>query len=815
MKVSYRWLCRYFDLDPYSSAYPQPDRVAATLTALGLEVEDELIIGRRPEQLQGLVVGEVVECVPHSGADRLRVTQVNVGQPELLKIVCGAPNVEAGLKVVVAPVGTTLFPLNGEPLTIRMAKIRGEQSHGMLCAEDELGLGPDHDGLLVLPREAVPGTPLIDVLPVEMDWVWTLGLTPNRMDALSHYGVARDLGAALALPLIPLAGFCRKNSPLDLEGHPLPAYRSSPARYMPMHLGVEQSSDCPRLAGLAIEGVRIAPSPQWLQKALLALGHKPINNVVDITNWVQFELGQPLHAYDRSFLEGDRLGVRRAQQGERLRLLDNKEYLLSPVNLVIEDGVKAVGLAGVMGGAGDSIHPETTDIYLECACFDPSTIRASARFLGLRSEASYRFERGTDPELVPLALEWAAALILDTSGGGLPHPMQLLTVPLADPQPVLLSARKIQQIAGCQVPVDETERILKALDFELQPIPTNAQNQDDGSAWMVRPPYYRRDVRRAVDMVEEVLRVWGYDRIPIPDQHRYRNLYPAPSAQPSTQEKISQWLSARGFHEFVGLSFVSPAEFQAVESDLSRGVRVLGPVNEQIPLLRPSLLLSGLKHLAYNLNRRQNDVQCYEFGRTYALDEQGRPETEKEELCLMVTGQQFPETWYRAASLVDGPYLQGHVQDLMAFLGSTKPLDTAAVQPIPTHLLDLYGIRQPVFACILNWTNWVQAPGSQAPTYRDIPRFPSVRRDLALVVPASVPYQAIEDLARQNGGPYLESLYLFDLYRGQGLPADHVSYAIALVFRHPEQTLTDQEVEGTIQKMLINFEESLGARLRR
>ena len=815
MKVSYRWLCRYFDLEPDSSALPEPDRVAATLTALGLEVEDELIIGRRPEQLQGLVVGEVVECVPHSGADRLRVTQVNVGQPELLKIVCGAPNVEAGLKVVVAPVGTTLFPLNGEPLTIRMAKIRGEQSQGMLCAEDELGLGPDHDGLLVLPREAVPGTPIIEVLPTEMDWVWTLGLTPNRMDALSHYGVARDLGAALALPMIPLACLCRENSPLDQDGHPLPAYGSSSSGYEPMHLGMETGSDCPRLAGLAIEGVRIGPSPEWLQSALLALGHKPINNVVDITNWVQFELGQPLHAYDRSYLEGNRLGVRRARQGERLRLLDNKEYNLSPVNLVIEDGVKAVGLAGVMGGAGDSIHPDTTDIYLECACFDPSTIRASARSLGLRSEASYRFERGTDPELVPLALEWAAALILDAAGGRLPHPMQLLTVPLTDPQPVLLSSRKIQQIAGCPVPDDETERILKALDFELQPLPKDAHHENDGSAWMVRPPFYRRDVRRAVDMVEEVLRVWGYDRIPIPDQHRYRNLYPAPSAQPGTQEKISQWLSARGFHEFVGLSFVSPAEFQAVESNLSRGVRVLGPVNEQIPLLRPSLLLSGLKHLAYNLNRRQNDVQCYEFGRSYALDEHGRPEAEKEELCIMVTGQQFPETWYRAASQVDGPYLQGHVQDLLAFLGSTKPLDNAAVQPIPAPLLDLYGIRQPVFACILNWTDWVQAPGTPALTYRDIPRFPSVRRDLALVVPASVPYQAIEDLARQNGGPYLETFYLFDLYKGQGLPADHVSYAIALVFRHPEQTLTDQEVEGTIQKMLVNFETSLGARLRR
>ena len=815
MKVSYRWLCRYFDLEPDSSALPEPDRVAATLTALGLEVEDELIIGRRPEQLHGLVVGEVVECVPHSGADRLRVTQVNVGQPELLKIVCGAPNVEAGLKVVVAPVGTTLFPLNGEPLTIRMAKIRGEQSQGMLCAEDELGLGPDHDGLLVLPREAVPGTPIIEVLPTEMDWVWTLGLTPNRMDALSHYGVARDLGAALALPMIPLACLCRENSPLDQDGHPLPAYGSSSSRYEPMHLGMETGSDCPRLAGLAIEGVRIGPSPEWLQNALLALGHKPINNIVDITNWVQFELGQPLHAYDRSYLEGNRLGVRRARQGERLRLLDNKEYNLSPVNLVIEDGVKAVGLAGVMGGAGDSIHPDTTDIYLECACFDPSTIRASARSLGLRSEASYRFERGTDPELVPLALEWAAALILDAAGGRLPHPMQLLTVPLTDPQPVLLSSRKIQQIAGCPVPDDETERILKALDFELQPLPKDAHHENDGSAWMVRPPFYRRDVRRAVDMVEEVLRVWGYDRIPIPDQHRYRNLYPAPSAQPGTQEKISQWLSARGFHEFVGLSFVSPAEFQAVESNLSRGVRVLGPVNEQIPLLRPSLLLSGLKHLAYNLNRRQNDVQCYEFGRSYALDEHGRPEAEKEELCVMVTGQQFPETWYRAASQVDGPYLQGHVQDLLAFLGSTKPLDNAAVQPIPAPLLDLYGIRQPVFACILNWTDWVQAPGTPALTYRDIPRFPSVRRDLALVVPASVPYQAIEDLARQNGGPYLETFYLFDLYKGQGLPADHVSYAIALVFRHPEQTLTDQEVEGTIQKMLVNFETSLGARLRR
>jgi len=291
MKVSYRWLCRYFDLETDSSEFPKPELVAGTLTALGLEVEDELIIGRSPEQLQGLLVGEVVECVPHSGADRLRVTQVNVGQPELLKIVCGAPNVAVGLKVVVAPVGTTLFPLKGEPLTIRMAKIRGEQSQGMLCAEDELGLGPDHDGLMVLSPETAPGTPLVDMLKVEMDWVWTLGLTPNRMDALSHYGVARDLGAALALPVIPLACLCRENSPMDLEGQPLPDYVRSSARYRPVRLGVEQSGDCPRLAGLAIEGVRIGPSPEWLQRALLALGHKPINNVVDVINWVQFELG--------------------------------------------------------------------------------------------------------------------------------------------------------------------------------------------------------------------------------------------------------------------------------------------------------------------------------------------------------------------------------------------------------------------------------------------------------------------------------------------------------------------------------------------
>jgi phenylalanyl-tRNA synthetase beta chain len=780
--------------------------VASALTSLGLEVEDEEIIGRSPEQLQGLLVGKVVDCVPHPGADRLRLTRVDVGSDTLLNIVCGAPNVQTGLTVAVAPVGSTIYPLKGEPITIRQAKIRGELSQGMLCAEDELGLGPDHDGLLILNDTAEAGTPLIDVLSEPMDWIWTLGITPNRMDALSHYGVTRDLGAALGLPVLPLACLCRENSPLDREGQPIKAYRKAQARYKPMTLAVQNGQDCPRLAGLALEGVRVGPSPLWLQKALLSLGHKPINNVVDITNWVQFKLGQPLHAYDRSFLEGDRLGVRRANPGEKIRLLDQMDYTLNAQHLVIEDGVKAVGLAGVMGGAGDSIHPDTTDIYLECACFDPPVIRASARSLGIRSEASYRFERGTDPNLVPLALEWAAALILYSAGGEIPHTMQQLIGANLTTEAIPLSSRQIQKVAGCAVPEEETVRILKALDFEVEV---------QAESWLVTPPYYRRDVRRGVDIIEEVLRVYGYDRIPIPDQHRYRNPYPVPSAQPSTQEKIAQWLSARGFNEFVGLSLVSTAEFQAIEPDLTRGVRVLGPVNEQIPLMRPSLLLSGLKHLAYNLNRRQNDVQCYEFGRVYALRGEGQAATEEEHLAILVTGQQHPETWYRPSTPVDAAYLQGHVQDLWAYMGSPEGSDLPKVQPVADHLLELFGIRQPVFACLIPWTAWVPQQGAPSPVYREIPRFPSVRRDLALVVPSHVSYKALEELARQNGGPFLESIHLFDRYQGQGLPPNHVSYAIALIFRNSEQTLTDQEVEGTIQKMVVNFEESLGARLRR
>lgn len=806
MKVSYRWLCRYFDLEPDSNQVPTPSRVASALTSLGLEVEDEEIIGRSPEQLHGLLVGKVVDCVPHPGADRLRLTRVDVGSDTLLNIVCGAPNVQTGLTVAVAPVGSTLYPLKGEPITIRQAKIRGELSQGMLCAEDELGLGPDHDGLLILNETAKAGTPLIDVLSEPMDWIWTLGITPNRMDALSHYGVTRDLGAALGLPVLPLACLCRENSPIDPEGQPIKAHHKAQARYKPMTLAVQNSQDCPRLAGLALEGVRVGPSPLWLQKALLSLGHKPINNVVDITNWVQFELGQPLHAYDRSFLEGDRLGVRRAKPGEKIRLLDQKDYTLNAQHLVIEDGVKAVGLAGVMGGAGDSIHPDTTDIYLECACFDPPVIRASARSLGIRSEASYRFERGTDPNLVPLALERAAALILDSAGGEIPHGMQQWIGVNLTTEAIPLSSRQIQKVAGCAIPEEETVRILKALDFEVEVL---------ADSWLVTPPYYRRDVRREVDMIEEVLRVYGYDRIPIPDQHRYRNPYPVPSAQPATQEKIAQWLSARGFNEFVGLSLVSTAEFQAIEPDLTRGVRVLGPVNEQIPLMRPSLLLSGLKHLAYNLNRRQNDVQCYEFGRIYTLSGEGQPATEQEHLAILVTGQQHPETWYRPSTPVDAAYLQGHVQDLWAYMGCPEGSDLPKVQPVADHLLELFGIRQPVFACLIPWTAWVPQQGAPSPVYREIPRFPSVRRDLALVVPSHVSYKALEDLARQNGGAFLESIHLFDRYQGQGLPPNHVSYAIALIFRNSEQTLTDQEVEGTIQKMVVNFEESLGARLRR
>jgi len=822
MKVSYRWLCRYFDLEPDAQTWPSPQTVESTLTSIGLEVEEVQRIGRSAQELAGLVIGHVLQCTPHPNANRLKLTLVDIGLEEPLRIVCGAPNVTAGMYAVVAPVGSTLHPFQGPEIQIRSAKIRGESSQGMLCAEDEIGISEDHDGLMVLTGPCIPGTPFVEHYGEHSDTIFTLGITPNRMDAMSHYGVARDLGAALDIPLIPLLCLCREDSVFDANGAPsaqanlLPTSNATPAStaYPLMTLRVVVGEDCPRLAGLVIEGVVVGPSPDWLQHALRSIGQKPINNVVDVTNYIQFELGQPLHAYDRSYLEGNLLGVRPAKDGEKLTLLDQKEYTLTQANLVIEDGRKAVGLAGIMGGAGDSIHPDTVSIYLECACFDPTRIRRSARAVGLRSEASYRFERGTDPALVPLALERAASLILATAGGRIPYPVQFLESETLETAVLSFKQTALQRIAGCAIPAQETERILKALDFEILGESTSTSNEL-GASWELKPPYYRRDVRRSADVAEEVLRIWGYDRIPIPHTHRYRNDFPLESNRPVWQERIADWLSARGFSEFMGLSFVSQEEFQAIEPNLNRAVRVLGPVNEQIPLLRPSLLLSGLRHLAHNLNRRQTSVLCYEFGRTYLRHPEKDEFEEQESLCLMVTGLQHPETWYRPEQAVDLPYLNGQVQDLLQFCTGDIGTANPAVKPVDPALLRLYDIKQPVYFAVLPWTDWIPTVQAPVPAFRDIPKFPAMRRDLALVLPISTPYRKLEEVARQEGGPYLESLQLFDVYSGKGLPDAHISYAIGLTFRHPEQTLTDAQIEETIQAMLVTFEKSLGAKLRR
>lgn len=840
MKVSYRWLCRYFDLEPDAPSWPSPEIVKTTLTAIGLEVEEVLKIGRSTQELAGLLIGHVIQCDPHPNANRLKLTLVDIGLEEPLRIVCGAPNVAQGMNVVVAPVGTTLHPFKGPEMLIRSAKIRGESSQGMLCAQDEIGLNAYHDGLMVLPGELTPGTPFTDYFGEQSDTVFTLGITPNRMDALSHYGVARDLGAALSIPLIPLQHLCREDSVFDTEGNPLAKVKdaltigstSSRTAHPPMALRVESGEDCPRLAGLAIEGVTVGPSPDWLLKALRSIGQKPINNIVDVTNYIQFELGQPLHAYDRAYLEGNLLGVRQANTGEKLTLLDQKEYTLTQANLVIEDGQKTVGLAGIMGGAGDSIHPKTTSIYLECACFDPIRIRCSARSIGLRSEASYRFERGTDPALVPLALERAASLILATAGGNIPYPIHYLESVTLETTALTFKQSTLQRIAGCFIPTEETERILKALDFKIIRKSKNPDSEGE-DYWEIQPPFYRRDVRRNADVAEEIMRIWGYDRIPIPTAHRYRNDFPHESNIPIWQERISDWLSARGFSEFMGLSFVSQEEFQAIEPDLNRAVRVLGPVNEEIPLLRPSLILSGLRHISHNLNRRQNNILCYEFGRTYLREEGKTNFEEKESLCVMVTGLQNSESWYRSEQSVDLPYLKGHVADLLhfctSFANNGQPLNRPETDPatkttlhssmelaqVDGELLQLFDINQPVFFAVLPWTEWIPNTQAPVPAFRDVPKFPAMRRDLALVLPISTPYKSLEQLALDEGGPFLESLQLFDVYRGKGLPEGHISYAIGLTFRHPEQTLTDSQIEETIQAMLVTFEKSLGARLRR
>ena len=808
MRISWNWLRQYIDTDL------TPQQAAVILTSTGLEVESVEPHEPVKGMLQGVVVGHVLECARHPDADRLSLTAVDIGQGEPLRIVCGAPNVAAGQKVLVATVGATLRMSDGGSLTIKKSRIRGQESNGMICAEDELGLGQSHEGILILHPSAVPGTPAAQQLGLVSDHVLEIGLTPNRTDAMGHAGVARDLIAAINY---------REGKQLELKLPDVSAYaQDDDARGTPVE--VKDALACPRYCGVTLTHVRVAPSPKWLQDRLLAIGLKPINNVVDVTNYVQHELGQPLHAFDADRLAGQRILVRKAAQGEAFTTLDGKERKLDAEDLVIADAEKPACIAGVFGGLTSGVGDATATVFLESACFDPAHVRRTARRHGLNTDASFRFERGADPEITEYALRRAALLLKEVAGTRIASAITDIDHGRRSKAEVKLRFADVEQLTGIAIAPDDIVRALELLDFHV--MDRNAQGIT------VQVPGNRADVRRPADVIEEILRIHGFDRVPLPARLMAPPVLHEALTLESLRRDTGAHLAARGFREIMTPSLVSQQRSAtsgvANEAQL---VRLSNPLSTELDALRPTMLFGALLVMAHNVNRQQRDLRFFERGRVYAAQGEGARETET--LSMAITGRRWNDNWRsddRSSVRADA---QEEVEALLARLGlrgqwteAEHPLlDACAELHVQKRLIGVLGqvklkelrsadLNQPVFCAELNEEALLDACRAATITYAEVPRFPSVRRDLSLLVPDAARFEELRRIATQAERKLLREVGLFDVYQGDKLPAGRKSYALSFILRDEEKTLTDEQVDKAMGRIRAALEKEAGAEVR-
>ena len=814
MKISYNWLKDYLECDL------APEAVAEALTSIGLEVDALEQIEEIPGGLAGVIVAEVVECVEHPDSDHLHITKLNTGEGELLQVVCGAPNVAAGQKVLLATVGTVL----GEDFKIKKSKIRGVESFGMICAEDELGIGESHDGIMVLDPEAIVGTPAKDYLGLATDALIEIGLTANRVDAASHIGVARDLYAYLKHNGIP----CALNIP-DVS-----AWADGGAgEAVPVEV---TAVDCaPKYTGTTIKGVKVAPSPEWLQKKLLAIGLRPINNIVDITNFVLHEVGQPLHAFDLAKVEGGKVVVRRADEGEKFVTLDGVERTLSAADLMIADAVKPMCLAGVFGGEHSGVTETTTDVFLESAYFNPVSIRKSSKRHGLKTDASFRYERGADPLIVEYAAKRAALLIQELAGGEIVGKMQVSCPEQIGKKIVELDYNRIENFVGKKIGHDVIENILEALAYEF------VEKTETGAK--VAVPSYMIDVYRECDVVEEILRIYGYNNIELPQAMRMSVNAPQKPEPELVRTTVSNFLAANGFVETMNNSLTKSEYYSKLKSfPEEKCVRIMNPLSSDLNVMRQTLLLNGLEVIAYNINRQITNVKTFEYGSVYSFN----PETDgktldsyEEHTCyaLFMSGQ--PDKSWR----VDpgkGSYFQlkGYLELLLKRFGcdiysleteaapadlfseglaynlpgSHQPL--AVMGTISPARLKQFGIKQPVFAAEISWPALFELVKRNRIKYKELPKFPEVRRDLALLLDESVTYADLRRSALRVGKKLLKQVGLFDVYRGDKIAEGKKQYALSFVLQDLDKTLTDNDVERVMSKLLSTFQNEFGATLR-
>lgn len=810
MKVAYNWLKSYVNCDK------TPDEIAQILTDTGLEVEAVHKLEAVKGGLEGLVVGEVLSCEKHPDADRLKVTTVSTGT-ETLQIVCGAPNVAAGQKVVVATVGTTLYPTPEESFKIKLSKIRGVESQGMLCAEDELGIGTSHDGIMVLDEKTAVGTAVASVLNLEDDFQLEIGLTPNRADAMGHIGVARDLKAWLNV---------HENANVELNIPDVSAFACTNAS-LPVEISVEDKTACPRYTGTTIRGVKVAPSPAWLQNRLRSVGLTPINNVVDVTNFVMYELGTPLHAFDAAVVNG-KVVVKTAREGDKFLSLDDTERTLGANNLMITNGSEHMCIAGVFGGIRSGVSDQTTDIFLESAYFQPVSIRKTAKMHGLSTDASFRFERGVDPNMTVVALKRAALLICEVAGGE-------IGMEISDTNPNPVENAKVEfsyahcaRLLGEELPKELIQKILTELDIRIL-----AKN-DVGLSLEI--PAYRVDVTREADVIEEILRIYGFNKIAVPKKlNASLNSFERPDAE-RVQMVVSEALVGLGFLETMHNSLTKSQYVRELGGEVLRDehhVAMLNPLSQDLDVLRQSLVFGMLETIEHNQNRQHPDLKLYEFGKVYHKYASGYEENKR--LLIALTGSKQSENWNSEPGNHSFYTLKAYVYAILSRLGlesmaQEKALGRSILQDglewsvlkykigqagwISPAMRKHFGIRNEVFIADLDWDALITCLQYAKVKYTELPKTFAVRRDFSLLLNKDIAFSEIETLARNCDKKLLKEVGLFDVYEGEKLADGKKSYAVSFKFQDPEATLKDQQVDAIMDKIRSTLEEKLGAQLR-
>jgi len=808
MTISYKWLSEYLPV------VVEPERLSRILTSIGLEVESLSQYEEVKGGLHGLIIGEVLSTEKHPNADKLTLTKVNIGSGEPLAIVCGAPNVAAGQKVIVAPVGTTIYPVTGDPLTMKIAKIRGQESHGMICAEDEIGLGTSHAGIIVLPDDAKVGTAVADYFKPYTDWIYEIGLTPNRMDAMSHWGVARDVCAYLSHHDKKLI------KPKLPDSHAFKVDNTS----LTIQVKVENVKACPRYSGVSIANIKIGPSPDWLQEKIKAIGLRPISNIVDITNYIQHETGQPLHAFDADAITGKKVIVKNLPEGTKFVTLDEKERKLSAEDLVICNEKEGMCIAGVFGGLHSGVTEKTKNIFLESACFDPVTTRKTSFRHGLRTDAASRFEKGTDISNTVNVLKRAASLIKKICGGEIASEIADIYPETKEKTQVSLKYHFLKKLSGKNYHPDTVKDILVSLGFEII--------KEGIDEIRVAVPYHKPDISLPADIVEEILRIDGLDNIVIPDAIMITPSVEENYSKETYKEKAAGYLVGLGFNEILTNSITNAAYFS--EEEKKQMVKMLNSLSAELNILRNSLFETALEVVAHNLNHKNNSLRLFEFGRSYSTSGPGQYD-EAEKLCLLISGNTSGDEWKQKAAAADFYYIKGVIQAIFRLM-DIKP-DTMEIVQVPkldNHIvfklngqilagigevnkksLARFDIKQPVFFAGLNWGLLANLASGQAKNISEIAKFPSVQRDVAMIVPRQLAYEEVEKSVQKIRLNKLQDMKLFDIFESEKLGKNKKSLAVSFTFQDAEKTLTDKEIDDWMNKIMTTLEKDLHAEIRK